>query len=336
MTDDAPRRLRVSPLGVLSALLGLALLAWTIRQTGTAPIAEGIRRVGWGILAILVLGGLRFAVRAWAWALCCDSEPPLTARATFPAMVTGDALGNLTPLGLFVSEPVKAAFVRHRVSLMSALSSIGVENLLYTLTVALVIAAGTVALVFLFDTPRALQTTSLVLLGLMFVVIAAGLAVMGRQVRLVSGALAWLDRLGLGHAALRGRLEKLRMLEDNVLGFYARGPSRTLGILGVETLFHVLGVIEVYVMLVLLTGPDRPSLLATFVLEAVNRAVTVVFKFVPLRLGVDEAGTELLTRTLGLPGGIGVTMALVRKVRMLFWTGAGVGFLVRRGLRPPA
>ena len=58
----------------------------------------------------------------------------------------------------------------------------------------------------------------------------------------------------------------------------------------------------------------------------------VVFKFVPLRLGVDEVGTELLTRTLGLPLGIGVTMAIVRKARMLAWSAIGVGFVVQRGL----
>lgn len=63
-----------------------------------------------------------------------------------------------------------------------------------------------------------------------------------------------------------------------------------------------------------------------------NRTITVVFKFVPLRLGVDEVGTELLTRTLGLPAGIGVTMALVRKARILSWTAIGVSMLVARGV----
>ena len=71
-------------------------------------------------------------------------------------------------------------------------------------------------------------------------------------------------------------------------------------------------------MLALLTG-TLPGVLTTFVLEAVNRAITVAFKFVPLRLGVDEAGTELLTRTLSLPLGVGVTMAIVRKARVLSW-----------------
>ena len=43
----------------------------------------------------------------------------------------------------------------------------------------------------------------------------------------------------------------------------------------------------------------------------------------PLRLGVDEAGTAVFTQVLGLGSQTGVTLAIVRKARMLFWAGAG-------------
>ncbi len=62
----------------------------------------------------------------------------------FLAFLTGEALGNLTPLGLFVSEPTKAVFVRHRVPLMTAVSGLAIEKT--PASVAVVIASGTVAL----------------------------------------------------------------------------------------------------------------------------------------------------------------------------------------------
>jgi hypothetical protein len=49
-------------------------------------------------------------------------------------------------------------------------------------------------------------------------------------------------------------------------------------------------------------------------------------------IGVDEAGTALLTNTLGLGTTAGVTLALVRKARMLVWIGLGLVFL---RLSPP-
>ena len=95
---------------------------------------------------IFALAGIRFALRASAWARCL--EPPHTLRLSesFTAVVSGDALGNITPLGPLVSEPAKVAMVRTRVPLGVAFTALAVENVFYTLSVAAVIAAGTIAL----------------------------------------------------------------------------------------------------------------------------------------------------------------------------------------------
>jgi hypothetical protein len=324
---------RISPTGIAAAGIGLALFVWSLRQAGLDTIADGIRRVGAGFPIILALAGLRFLARARAWALATEGPTPLALRDTFPALVAGDALGNLTPLGVFLSEAVKAAFVRPRVTLMAALAGIAVENLVYTATVALVIAAGTVALLFLFEIGETVRHFALGALAVITVSLVAGASVLVRQIKLVSRTLAWLDRRGRGPHALVSRLAKLQTLEDLIYGFAGRNPGRVAGLLLLELLFHLLGIVEIWITLGLLAGSAAPTLLSTFVLESVNRTIMVVFKFVPLRLGVDELGTELLTRTIGLPAGIGVTMAVVRKARMIVWSAVGVGFLVRRGFR---
>jgi hypothetical protein len=75
-------------------------------------------------------------------------------------------------------------------------------------------------------------------------------------------------------------------------------------------------------------------LLTAFVVETANRLITVVFKFVPLRLGVDEAATAALTQVLGLGTRSGLSTAIVRKVRVLFWAVVGGVVLVREGFTP--
>jgi hypothetical protein len=325
-------RTRLSPLGLAAAAAGLGLFAWALHRTGLGTIADGIGRVGAGFLAILALAGLRFWVRAVAWALATEGSVPLRVRDTFPALVAGDTLGNLTPLGLVLSETVKVAFVRRRISMMAALAGITVENLAYTLSVAVVIGAGTIALLSLFDVGDVLRhVTALGLTAIVGLVLLVAV-VLWRQIKVASGTLAWLERRGRGPGGLTTRLAKLRTLEDLVYGFAGRHPGRTAAVLLLECAFHLLGILEIWITLALLLGGAAPTLLTTFVLESVNRTIMVVFKFVPLRLGVDEVGTELLTRTLGLPAGIGVTMAVVRKARMISWSAVGVGFLVRRGV----
>ena len=88
-----------------------------MRQVGVAQIEADFRQVGWGLVAIIAIGGLRFLVRALAWRLCL--EPPYRLRIddAFAAVVCGDAIGNVTPLGPLVGEPAKAAFVRGRIPL---------------------------------------------------------------------------------------------------------------------------------------------------------------------------------------------------------------------------
>jgi hypothetical protein len=335
MPDPAPRPPVARRLGgAAAALAGLALFAYTLRETGLTTVVDGFRRVGLAFFVIVVLSGLRFAARAWAWVLCTEPPHRLRLRDTFPALVSGDALGNLTPLGLFVSEPTKAAFVRDRVSLMNALAGIAVENLFYTITVAAMIAGGTVALLAEFDVPAALRLMSLVALSGMLTFLAVAIALVSGRLRPLTSGLGRLERWSLAPAPLLRRAGKLQTLEDRVYTFAQRHPSRPVPILLLETSYHALGVVETYLTVaMLLPGAATPTLLGAFLLESINRFINVAFKFVPMRLGVDEAGSGILTQVLYGSSALGVTLAVVRKARMLVWTGAGVVFVGLRGLR---
>ncbi len=332
--SPVPSRARWRLGSIAAAACGLALFAYTLRETGAEEVTAGFRRVGAAFLVILLLSGLRLVARAWAWVLCTDRPHALRLRDAFPALVTGDALGNLTPLGLVVSEVTKAAFVRHRVSLMGALAGIAVENLFYTLTVAVVIAGGTLALLAVFDVPAAVQAVSLVALVAMVGFIGVALGLASGRYRPLTGAVGLLERWSLAPASLTGRLGKLQHLEDRVYTFARRHPAVPVPVLALEFAYHAAGVAEVYVTVAMLSGTTPPTLLTAFLLESLNRLINVVFKFVPLRLGVDEAGSGLLTQLLGYGTALGVTLAVVRKARVLVWTGVGVAFLAARGLRP--
>ena len=63
------------------------------------------------------------------------------------------------------------------------------------------------------------------------------------------------------------------------------------------------------------------------VFEALNRVQMLAFKFVPFRVGVDEALTGALAPALAVPAAVGVTLAIVRKVRNLFWSAIGLALM---------
>jgi hypothetical protein len=320
---------RVSVTGILTAIAGLALLVYVVARVGVAEIASDVRQVGWWLVLVIAIGGLRFLLRAVAWRLCLDPPHTLSIGNAFAAVICGDTIGNLTPLGPLVGEPAKAALVRDRVAFGPAVTALAIENVLYTLSAAAMIAAGMIALLLRFQLPPAIRGIGEASIAATIVLFAVALALVWRQPALVSRALRFAPRLAR-HA------DRVRALEAEVYSFASRRRGAMPGLAAAEIGFHALGVAEAYLTLWLITsdGPP-PTWLTAFIVETANRLITVVFKFVPLRLGVDEAATAFLTQqVLGLGARPGLSTAIVRKVRVLFWAMAGGLVLVRQGLTP--
>jgi hypothetical protein len=330
-SDKKGRSKKFTPVGIIFAVLGLLLFAYFVKKAGVAEIVEGIRRLGAGFLLVLAVSAIRPIVRSLAWMRCLEGPHHLRFRDAFRAYLVGDAMGTLLPLGLIVSEPTKAALVRERVPLVAGLSALAVENIFYSLSVMLFIFAGTASLLFSFELPRSLRIASMSALLIILAIIPLAYFVIRRKWKFLSGALEFLYGRGIGRRLLETRRERVRSLEDRVYGFYTRNQTRFLSILLLEACFHLAGVAEVYVTLYFISDVP-PTLLTAFVLESVNRVINVIFKFVPMRVGVDEAGTGMLTKILRLGTASGVTLAIVRKGRVIFWTALGIALLVRRGL----
>lgn len=334
--DPVPRngkRRWPTPGAALVAALGLALFVYAIRHAGVGAVADGIARLGWAFAAVVALGGLRFAARAAAWLRCLERGHRLRLRDVFPAVVAGDALGNLTPLGVIVSEPAKALLLRRRVPLGRTLPALAVENLFYTLSAVLVIAGGLAALPFLLQPPGRLWLTATVVFVALAALLAGAHWVIRSRVPVASALLAWLHGRGIAPRLAARGAERARALEDWMHALYPRTWSDLLPVALLELAFHACAVVEIFLVLALI-APRQPSLLDAFVLESTNRLIAVVFRFVPLRIGVDEAGTGLLAELLAFGTAAGVTLAIVRKGRMLVWTALGLAALAGRGLSP--
>ena len=328
---NGDRRRRPTPGGVLVAVLGTALFVYAIRHAGVGAVADGVARLGWAFAAVVALGGLRFALRAAAWLRCLESGHRLGLRHLFLAVVAGDALGNLTPLGIVVSEPTKALLLRRREPLGRTLPALAVENLFYTLSAVLVVAAGLAVLPFVLQAPgRLWLAASVVFLTLAALLVGAHWAIRNR-IPVGSALLVWLQGRGVAPRLAARGAERARAIEDRMHALYPRRWSSLLPVALLEIAFHACAVVEVFLVLTLI-GPRPPTLLDAFVLESTNRLIAVAFRFVPLRIGVDEAGTGFVADLLAFGTAAGVTLAVVRKGRMLVWTALGLAALVGRGV----
>ncbi len=334
MSDDmqpgASRR--VTAVTVVVSGLGLLLFGYTLERAGVGEIVGGIGGIGvGGFLLIMLLSGVRMVLRALAWMRCVERPERLTFADAYPATVMGESLGNLTPLATFLSEPAKAAFVRDKLALAAGLSAIIVENIYYTASVAMVIALGAMAFLARFAPGRALRVASIGTIGVMLAIVVLSFVVMSAGMTPISHALEWIERRGWTRAWFAAHRERVLEFERQITTFYGRNRAHFIPLLALEAGFHLAGICEAYVTLRLVSDLAGITLLSAFILEASGRVINVIFKFVPMRIGVDEAGTGLLANALNLGTAPGVALAIVRKARIMVWTGVGVLFLLYRG-----
>lgn len=330
---DKARNRKLARFGMVFAVLGLLLFAYFVRKAGVSQIIDGIKRLGLGFLLILAISSTRHMVRAFAWTKCFEAPYSLRFRDAFAARLMGDAVGNIVPLAsAAVSEPSKAAFVTDRVPLLASLAAIAVENIFYSLSVVLFIFSGTAALLLTFSLPKPLRYASIAALVITLAIVPLGYLVIRKRLKFVSGPMSFLYGRGIASAWMEKGIPGAKALEDRIYGFYEGNRNRCVAIFLLELCFHAAGVTEIFVTLWFISDLVAPTLLTAFILESVNRVIIVVFKFIPFRTGIDEAGTGMLAKVLGFTTAIGVTLAIVRKARDMFWTAVGVALMVRRGL----
>jgi hypothetical protein len=310
----------------IALLAGLALFAYLVKQAGVWEIIARIRALGPGLAIIILLSALRTWARALAWFQCMTTEERQVGRwAVWRARVIGDAAGHLTTAGPIIAEPVRIHALGSRLSVTARVLSLAVETLTYAFSSCVMVLAGALALLAAFALSQPLRAASwLALAAMLWLLVIAAIVVIRRWALLsILGEMArrTLHLVGFSRRWKR-KVAHLRMLENHVFDFYAQRPADFLIVALCEALFHLAGVAEVWVSLYLLDY--TPTLLAAFTLEATNRMINMLFSFIPARIGVDEAGTGLLAETLGFGVAAGVMLAIIRKARVLFWTGVGL------------
>jgi hypothetical protein len=319
-------------LGILLTVGGLVVFGYFIYAVGVGEIYHGVGRFGLlGFVVILALHLVRIWTRAYAWKLSVHEPYSLGLKDTIPAVVIGEAMSSTIPLGILISGTSKAIAVRNRIPLVAGLSSVATENLFYSLTTSAFLIVGGFVLLRGFAVDESLIVTINFLMISVAVLVVLGIIMVIRQWHFASETCEWLYRHGyLTRILENGRLD-VRLFENLIYDFYRRYPRRFLPICFFEMVYHALGIAEVWYILLRLSG-ELPSFVNAFLLESVSRLISIMFKLVPFLIGVDEAGAQFVGQTVALAAGVGVTLAIIRKGRILFWTAIGLLLIIKRGI----
>jgi Lysylphosphatidylglycerol synthase TM region len=119
--------------------------------------------------------------------------------------------------------------------------------------------------------------------------------------------------------------------EDNLLTFPDEAPAAFWATLIFNLLWHMLAVLEVYIILRYMGA--RVAIGHAFIVEGLTKVINLVGALNPGNFGTYEGGNMLIAKIFGVTGTAGLTLALCRRARTVFW--AGVGVLCMMAMKKP-
>jgi len=335
-TDDAEggegargRRGWVFYLHIGAFVFGASLLIFVVRHVGTAAITAALRDVGLGFFPLILIAGLRHALRTVSMSRAVAPEHRrFTFREAYQTRLAGETITFLTFTGPVLGEATKAALLRKRVPLASGVQALVIDNLLYNLSVALFISSGALLMLLTYDLPDAARyPLILISSGMALVMLGVVLAVTSDFMP-GKATVDFFIRLGFKRGWLQSKREQVMRVESNVYDFYKRRPRAFFAMFACDLAAHATSVAEVYLILRLLGFESTAGV--AYIIDSLTKVINLVFSFVPATIGVYEGGTGFILHTLGYAAAAGVTLGIVRKATMIVWAVIGLLALARR------
>lgn len=319
-------------LHIAAFLFGAGLLFVTIWYVGYRTIIDALAKVGWGFLIVIALNLLRHLLRSASMYLAVDPEQRKFSYLTaVSARFGGEAVTFLTFTGPFLGDATKAVLLRRKVPLTYGASAVLIDNILYYVSVAMMMIGGVSALAFLYGSNSPRMTN--VLIGIVvasIIILLILVAAIAYQITPFSRVLEFVDNKGW----LPNFLQKIRPnildVETNVFRFYEHRRRDFFILFLTSCVVHFVSVVEVYACLRLLGYEAFWS--TSFIIESLTKVVNVVFGFVPGTIGVYEGGNGVILLSLGYTAAVGVALALVRRGAILFSLFVGLAILLWRVL----
>jgi glycosyltransferase 2 family protein len=307
---------------VLAAAAGAALLAYLLRRVGVSTVVQAIRLIGAGFLILVMLSGIRHLLRAVAWRCCVDPGAPSQRLVDlFTLRLIGESLTDLSPAGPILGETVKAWGVSKNIAARFGVTSVLIEDLIYSLGTGLFVIAG--FLILLASTARKYHFVKPS--GVMALLVLATIifAIASKQRHLFERILHRIRNTSRGQSFIARYGQAARSWGTQIRDFFRTRRKLLLAVVSIEVAVNLISFAETYLILHGVTA--HASLLNAYLVESANRGAQLVASFVPFGLGVDEGTTTAVLHSLGRTLSEGVSVATIRKIRSLFWDFVGLG-----------
>lgn len=227
----------------------------------------------------------------------------------------------IIPSANLAGEPVKAYLLKkHNVSMVEGIASVVISKALMTISQIVFVMLGVGFLLFQLDVSgsRFISIVAITLLGIPIIVL-----ILFIQKRGIFSSLTGLLRLiKIKIRYLEENVERLRALDEDILDFYRNYKKNFCLSVSFYFLGWIAGLIEVSLVLHFLGYPV--GFFPTYIIESLSTVAKGITSFIPGSIGGQEGGIIMIFSCLKLSASIAITFCILRRLRELIWTAAGL------------
>lgn len=287
---------------------------------------QNLRKAGIWFPAVILLWVFIYCLNAWSWFIIIrdGKHAKIPFWKVYKLTISGFALNYATPVGLMGGEPYRIMELTPYVGASKATSSV----ILYVMMHIFSHFCFWLASAILYVLVEPMNWGMGIVLS---VVVAACLLAIYFFVKGYRNGMAVRSLRILGHVpfvkkwAQRFAVEKKESLERvdaQIAELHRQRKTTFYASLGLEFTARVVGCLEVYFILNILTCDV--SFLACILIMAFTSLFANLFFFSPMQLGAREGGFALATGGLAIPSAFGIYTGLITRVRELIWIVIGV------------
>lgn len=312
--------------------IGIVAFAIMAMQLDLQEVIDGVKRAGYWFPAVIFLWALLYIINTASWnsiikALAKESLPHgevWWGLWLYKVTVAGFALNYATPGGLMGGEAYRISQLTPRIGIEKASSSV----ILYVMTHIFSHFWFWLVSAVLYITCYTLDSLMNILLGtiIIFCLSAIWLFLKGYRngivntlVRILSH-IPWLKKKAAGF--IEKNREKFNNIDLQISTLHSKNRTTFFLAVFLEFMCRVLSSFEIMFILLIIT-PEITFLDSMLILAFTSLFANMLF-FLPLQLGGREGGFMLSVSGLSISASAGVFVALIVRLRELFWTGLGL------------
>jgi uncharacterized protein (TIRG00374 family) len=299
-------------------LLGVVLLGFVVAEIDLAEVALQVAKVGYGILVLVGIYFVAFAIDSVTWQMTIRGVPLdlRWAYRVWKLRMVGESFNAVIPAGGMGGEPVKASLLKthYGINYREGAASLILAKTINMIALVLFLIGGFALMIEGRTLPKVYEYVAGA--GLLAFTLGVFLFFVIQRLSVTSLTGTWISRWRIGRR-VEDILHHIHDMDERLVHFYTLAKGRFAGALFLALVNWMLGVVEIYYALVFL---DRPITWAeAWIIEAVAQMVRTGAFFIPAAIGVQEGAFLLVCGAITGSPPIGVAVSVIRRIREVIW-----------------